>query len=64
MNGSSQPIEAAVALVFGGFVFLLFASELPSGGFVNYGSWGAIFVLAGLTSLVIIGVAAVASAFN
>lgn len=52
MSNPGEAIGGAIALIFGGIIFLLFASELPSIGPIQLGLWGAIYVLGGAVLLV------------
>lgn len=55
MRDVGSALEAAVALVFGGFVFLLFAGAVGPIPSLNLSLWGVVFILVGGLSIVVIG---------
>lgn len=48
MNEFLDALEGAVALVCGGFIFLLFGRTLQATGFIDLTFWGIIYVLVGI----------------
>ena len=57
MDDLFDAFEAAVALVCGGFIFLLFGSTLKTTGFIDFTVWGIVYLLVGvLAILALVGV--------
>ena len=61
MNDLFNAVEGAIALICGGFIFLLFGSALPGVGLLNLSFWGMIYVLVGVVLILAI-IAAVTGA--
>ena len=52
MSEFAEAFEGAVALIVGGFIFLLFASTIGANGFLNFGLWGLLFIALGVLGIV------------
>lgn len=61
MNDLLAAAEGAIALICGGFIFLLFGNALPGIGLLDFTFWGIIYILVGAV-LIIALVAAVTGA--
>ena len=48
MSDFGDALEGAIALVFGGFIFLLFAGVYPAGSPLNPSWMGMVFIVFGL----------------
>lgn len=59
MSDLLDAAEGAIALVCGGFIFLLFGSALGTTGLIDLSFWGIAYVLVGI--VVLVTVAAVAA---
>jgi len=52
MNDLLKAAEGAIALICGGFIFLLFGSALPAMGLLDLTFWGIIYILVGAVTIV------------
>lgn len=52
MSDLLDAAEGAIALVCGGFIFLLFESALGATGLIDLSFWGIVYVLVGIVVLV------------
>ena len=62
MSDWGEAAEGALALVCGGFIFLLFGSALETTGMINLTLWGFIYIVVGALTIVTL-VAGIAGAF-
>lgn len=60
MGDMGDALEGAIALVCGGFIFLLFASAIPTGSPIDFSFWGITYIVVG-SLVAIVLVAAVIS---
>lgn len=58
MSDLLDAAEGAIALVCGGFIFLLFGSALGTTGLIDLSFWGIVYVLVGIVVLVTAAAAA------
>ena len=58
MSDLLDAAEGAIALVCGGFIFLLFGSALGTTGLIDLSFWGIVYVLVGVVVLVTAAAAA------
>ena len=58
MSDLLEAAEGAIALVCGGFIFLLFGSALGTAGLIDLSFWGIVYVLIGIVVLVTAAAAA------
>lgn len=58
MSDLLDAAEGAIALVCGGFIFLLFGSTLETTGLIDLSFWGIIYVLVGIVVFVTVAAAA------
>jgi len=58
MSDLLEAAEGAIALVCGGFIFLLFGSALGTAGLIDLSFWGIVYVLVGIVVLVTAAAAA------
>lgn len=58
MSDLLDAAEGAIALVCGGFIFLLFGSALGTTGLIDLSFWGIVYVLVGIVVLVTVVAAA------
>lgn len=57
MSNLGEALSGAGALILGGIIFLLFSSTFGSGGLLNFGFWGIIFLVFGILGVVtVVGV--------
>lgn len=54
MDDFSDAFEGAIALVCGGFIFLLFARTFPTGSLINFSLWGVVFIAIGSVLAVVL----------
>lgn len=59
MNDAFEAAEGALALICGGFIFLLFGSALPAMGLLDLTFWGIIYLIVGVVALITLIAAAV-----
>ena len=58
MSDLLDAAEGAIALVCGGFIFLLFGSALGTTGLIDLSFWGIVYVLVGIVVLITAAAAA------
>jgi len=62
MSDWLEAAEGALALVCGGFIFLLFGSALETTGLIDLTLWGVIYVVVGVLIIITL-VASITGAF-
>ena len=58
MSDLLDAVEGAIALVCGGFIFLLFGAALGTTGLIDLSFWGILYILVGAVVLVMVAAAA------
>lgn len=63
MNDIFDALEGAIALICGGFLFLLFASvlqgsSLQTNGLIDFSFWGVVYILVGVLGTITVIAAA------
>lgn len=69
MTSSGEALEAILGLLLGGIIFITFGSALAGtaldvGSFLNFGFWGALYILAAFVLAVVLVVGFASSLFD
>ena len=59
MSSFAEAFEGAIALIGGGFIFLLFASTIGIEGYFNLSLWGLLLIAVGVLGIVTLSAAAI-----